>query len=96
VNELHELAAHVLVAAIQDDLASAHRSLSEAVYKLAYNRSDEELIERQRHLQDRIGLLGTALASAQHAQNHESMKRCAAAIQDHIDRTQSQEAGESS
>jgi transcription elongation GreA/GreB family factor len=53
-----------LVDSIEADLRSAHRNLAETLYRLAFNRNSEELVERQRHLTDRIKLLEDARYSA--------------------------------
>ena len=87
MGDLTQLETRELITSIEDDLASAHRTLAEAVYKLAYNRNDDDLIERKRHLDDRISLLSSALTSARHVENHAAMRRCVDAIQAHIEST---------
>ena len=73
-----------VITSIEADLASAHRQRADQLYKLAYNRGDEDIAERVRHLGERISMLTEARKHAWDAQNIESMHGAAAAMAEHV------------
>lgn len=64
MSDLVSMTVAQIVDCIESDLRSAHRNLAETLYRLAFDRGSEDLIERQRHLTDRIKLLEDARYSA--------------------------------
>lgn len=75
-----------LITSIEADLANAHRQRADQLYKLAYNRGDEDIAERVRHLGERIAMLTEARKHAWDAGNIESMHRAAEAMAEHVKR----------
>lgn len=75
---------HELIRSIETDLANAHRQRADQLYKLAYNRGDEDIAERVRHLGERITMLTDARKHAWDAESIDSMHRAASAMAEHV------------
>lgn len=79
---------------LNDELLSQHKRAAGLTAYLAFNASEDHR-RMLMQVEERIGLLKLSLSHVQAAQNIESMKRVAAAIQDHIDRTTDNDSGDS-
>lgn len=70
---------------INEELLTAHKQAADLNCFLAFNTSDHHRAKLM-DVDRRIAFLKMALEHTRAANNIDSMKRCAAAIQDHIDR----------
>lgn len=70
---------------INEELLTAHKQAADLNCFLAFNVSDHHRAKLM-DVDRRIAFLKMAIEHTRAANNIESMKRCAAAIQDHIDR----------